>query len=412
MMKKWVILGIVLCGALLALPALSEQADAPADQPAQQAQPAKAVKAVPIKAKVPVPVKARIKAPALPVKAVATKAGLTKAGPTKAVDEPEETTETEEAVEEATSETVTSLPESVAGFVVEMSEQIKAVGGRPVCDEEGGRCRYRYRGAGEQSHEIHLWYGETSKTIYIFVNHYASAEGTNAATPVLMRHLSAMSRSLGIARFEWNEADGEVRLSTVMNVDTNFDRNALRGLLRFIQDSADRFKPQIDSVLENHEEAPIPPQPSAGETPDSVSDRYGYMSAIEEELTTMGLNATCDADAGRCTFELDSEEARNVFNISVQYNSQSNTVLVVAERFLSATTDNPRTDRLLQRITALNWQQLVPMFQWDASDGQMRVVGVINTDSNLDRRAFRSVVQSVNQVAARHYRELRGMLNP
>jgi len=411
-MKKLMILGITLCGALLALPALSEQADT---QPAQPAQP---VKAGPAKARVKAPA-APAKAPAAPVKAAPTKAGLVKAAPTKADVAAVETEEPEQA-ETAEGETgadeeavgVGSLPTSVAGFAEAMQEQIEAIGGQPTCDTDAGRCRYQHHDSDGQRYEIQLWYGEPSRTIYIFVNHFATAETTNAATPVVVRHLAAINRTLGVARFEWNEADGEIRLSTVMNVDTNFDEHALRNLLRFVQDTAVRFRPQVARLLENHENAPEPPRPSPSDEAGAITDRSGYMPAIEEELRAMGFSPTCNADTGRCTFELDSEEARNVFNMLVQYNSQSNTVLVVADRFLTAPTENPRTDRLLQRMLSLNWQQLVPTFQWNSGDGVVRVVGAVNTDSNLDRHAFRSVVASVNQVSARHYRELRGMLNP
>jgi len=52
------------------------------------------------------------------------------------------------------------------------------------------------------------------------------------------------------------------------------------------------------------------------------------------------------------------------------------------------------------------------MFQWNSSDGTLRVAGVLNTDTNLDRRALRGVIGAVDTVVARHYREFRDILNP
>lgn len=357
-----------------------------------------------------------------PQKAVTTKAGAQNAKaprPAKARQQPakaptpaeQATADTESADEEESDDTgVAALPTTTAEFVAAMSAEIREVEGRPVCDETAGRCFYHFRGDEGRVHEIQLWFGETSRTIYVFVNHFASAPQNADASTVVLRHLAALNRVLEIARFEWNPADGEVRLSTVMNVDTNFDRFALRGLLRLIQSAAERYAPMIAELTEDYEDADQPPSPTTRNR--TVSDRHNYMDAIQSELDAMGYSANCDEDHGRCTFELDSEEARNVFPISVQYNSQANTVIVSTDRFVTAPTDNPRTDRLLQRALELNWQNLTPMFQWDASSGTLRVAGVVNTDSNLDRRALRGVIQSVNHVAEQHYREFRGLLNP
>lgn len=396
MKKVMLIVAIALCGALLAVPALSEQSSAGAGQPGPAAPTkgpagAKAVKAgQPTKAGQPLPVESG----QAEVDQVTTGEGAGGEAP-----------EGEESA-------LGSMPADVAGFTKAMSEQITAVGGEPQCTETKGRCTYRYSGAGARVHEIQLWYSETNRTIYVFVNHLASAPQTGATTPTVVRHLAAASRAMGKGRFEWNPTDGEVRLSAVLNVDTNFDGRALQSLLRFVQEQADRYAGQVAGLVQSTERAPALARPSAGETPGAVSDPNGYMNAIEQELTGLQLSPTCLPAQGRCTFELDSEEARNVFAVTVQYNSADQTVMVAIDQYMTATSDNPRTDRLLQRLMELNWQQLVPMFQWNAADGRVRLAGLLNTDSNFDRRAFRGVVQAVDAVAARRYRELRTLMNP
>jgi hypothetical protein len=396
MKKLMLIVGIALCGALLAVPALSEQGDTGAPQPAPAAPTkgpagAKAVKAGQATKAGQAP---------LPVKADQAQAGQTTAGETAG-----ETATGEESA-------LGSMPADVAGFTKAMSEQITAVGGEPHCTDTNGRCYYQYRGEGERAHEIQLWYSELNRTIYVFVNHLAAAPQTGTTTPTVVRHIAAASRAMGRGRFEWNPTDGEVRLGAVLNVDTNFDPRALQSLLRFVQSQADRYAGQVAGLVQSTERAPALAQAGAGETPGAVTDPNGYMNAIEQELTALDLTPTCQTAQGRCTFELDSEEARNVFSVTVQYNSTNQTVLVTIDQYLTATTENPRTDRLLQRLMELNWQQLVPMFQWNAADGHVRLAGLLNTDSNFDRRAFRGVVQAVDAVAARNYRELRTLMNP
>lgn len=304
-----------------------------------------------------------------------------------------------------------NLPADTAGFVAAMNEQITSLGRTPTCDEQTGRCRYSFQAAGSR-HEVQLWYSGSSHSIYIFVNHLAEATVDNPATPVLLRHLAAASWIMRLARFEWNAANGEVRVSIVQNVDTAFDRRAFRGLLRFIEGAVSRYQPEITQILADHESAPEAPAPSEASEPSEVADQHGYLNAIEEELRALGLNPSCDAARGRCTYDFDSQAASNVFNVVVAYDSRDNTVTTSIDRFLIATPQNPRSARLLQRLLELNWQQLVPMYQWNSSTNQVRLAAVINTDSNFDRRAFRGVVQAVHAAGERNYRALRSMLNP
>ena len=55
----------------------------------------------------------------------------------------------------------------------------------------------------------------------------------------------------------------------------------------------------------------------------------------------------------------------------------------------------------------LNWELLVGKFEWNPRDGEVRLSAVLNTDSNFDRRALRSIVHSLDTIAARYERELR-----
>jgi len=199
--------------------------------------------------------------------------------------------------------------------------------------------------------------------------------------------------------------------SAVVNVDTNFDQRAFRTVLRHLEEAASRYQNDVTQILAAAEHAPEAPAP-ASEPTGSVSDDYGYRTAIQEELEALGFHPVCPAGEGHCTYEIDSEEARNVFGVSVRYDSRAHLVTVAIDRFLTAPPENPRSVRLVARRMELNWDQLVPMYQWNSHTNDVRLAGVVNTDSNFDRRAFRGVVQAIRSAGERNYRELRGMLNP
>lgn len=135
-----------------------------------------------------------------------------------------------------------------------------------------------------------------------------------------------------------------------------------------------------------------------------------YLAAMRAELEHMGVEGfACNAtDAQRATCELTQRGAssRREFRIRAAYSDRTDTVYVYVERFLVAPQDGATTDALMRRLMELNWQMLLGKLEWDPSDGEVRLAMVLNTDSNFDRRAFRSAIRGLTQLADRYWSEL------
>lgn len=135
-----------------------------------------------------------------------------------------------------------------------------------------------------------------------------------------------------------------------------------------------------------------------------------YLAAMRTELEHMGIEGfACNAtDAQRATCELTQRgpSSRREFRIRATYSDRTDTVYVYVERFLVAPSDAPTTDAVMRRLMELNWQMLLGKLEWDPSDGEVRLAMVLNTDSNFDRRAFRSAIRGLTQIADRYWSEL------
>lgn len=135
-----------------------------------------------------------------------------------------------------------------------------------------------------------------------------------------------------------------------------------------------------------------------------------YLAAMRTELEHMGIEGfACNAtDAQRATCELTQRgpSSRREFRIRAAYSDRTDTVYVYVERFLVAPPDAPTTGALMRRLMELNWQMLLGKLEWDPSDGEVRLAMVLNTDSNFDRRAFRSAIRGLTQLADRYWSEL------
>ncbi|UJR81598.1 YbjN domain-containing protein [Sandaracinus amylolyticus] len=135
-----------------------------------------------------------------------------------------------------------------------------------------------------------------------------------------------------------------------------------------------------------------------------------YLAAMRTELEHMGIEGfACNAtDAQRATCELTQRgpSSQREFRIRTAYSDRTDTVYVYVERFLVAPQDAPTTDAVMRRLMELNWQMLLGKLEWDPSDGEVRLAMVLNTDSNFDRRAFRSAIRGIVQLADRYWSEL------
>jgi hypothetical protein len=134
-----------------------------------------------------------------------------------------------------------------------------------------------------------------------------------------------------------------------------------------------------------------------------------YLAALRAEIEAMGLDGACDADDAQrahCAVVIRGEASHRTFDLRMAYSDVTDTVYLYVDHYLTARADAPTTDALIRHMMELNWRLLVGKFEWDPSDGEVRLAMVMNTDSNFDRRAFRSLVRAITDQADRLYGEL------
>jgi hypothetical protein len=139
-----------------------------------------------------------------------------------------------------------------------------------------------------------------------------------------------------------------------------------------------------------------------------------YLEAMRSELTAMDVGgAECEADdaqRARCQFTTRGISTGREFTVHAVYSDRTDTIYLFIERFLVVPAAGETTNAVLRRLMELNWEILLGKLEWDSTDGEVRLGMVVNTDSNFDRRAFRSAVRGIGQLADRYYGELDRLL--
>ncbi|MGD8858469.1 MAG: hypothetical protein PVI30_00555 [Myxococcales bacterium] len=134
-----------------------------------------------------------------------------------------------------------------------------------------------------------------------------------------------------------------------------------------------------------------------------------YAEIMEAELRALGLSPRCRTEAPtrhHCTYAARSSLSERGLRAHAVYDDETDTVHVYVERYLKAPADAPGTPAVLARLMELNWELLVGKFQWSPTTGEVRLSAVLATDTNFDRRAFRSLLRTLDIIAARHRAEL------
>lgn len=134
-----------------------------------------------------------------------------------------------------------------------------------------------------------------------------------------------------------------------------------------------------------------------------------YLEAMRRELESMGLDGACEADdaeRAHCAFDQEGETSDRNLEVRLAYSDVTDTIYLYIPGYLTAASDGEHTDAVMRRLMELNWTMLIGKFEWDPTDGEVRLGTVLHTDSNFDRRAFRAAIRGVGALADRHYAEL------
>lgn len=139
-----------------------------------------------------------------------------------------------------------------------------------------------------------------------------------------------------------------------------------------------------------------------------------YLAAMRTELEHMGVEGfacqATDPQRASCDLTQRGSTSHRDFRIRIAYSDRTDTVYLYVENYLTVAQDAPTGDAVMRRLMELNWQMLLGKFEWDPTDGEVRLAMVLNTDSNFDRRAFRSAVRGLTSLADRYVGELERLL--
>ncbi|MCK9459240.1 MAG: hypothetical protein M0R80_06340 [Proteobacteria bacterium] len=134
-----------------------------------------------------------------------------------------------------------------------------------------------------------------------------------------------------------------------------------------------------------------------------------YLDAVRQELARIGIEATCEAEAGICSFRRRLGGIGIDVDATVACSDRTNTVYVAIPRFLPLAGGDGPSLALARRLLELNRRLVTAKLEWDPLAGSIRISTVVGTDSTFDRKAFRSQVLALFAAAERLLPELEAL---
>jgi hypothetical protein len=149
-------------------------------------------------------------------------------------------------------------PSGPPDYMPAIRQELARLDAKTSCDDASATCVFTRRSGGGPSFEIALRYSEKTRTVYIFIERYLVLNDSDGPSLELARRLLELNRRLVTAKFEWDRTGGTVRLSVVLNTDSNFDRRALRSQIEGLWTTATELWPELSTLAGDSEKRKKP----------------------------------------------------------------------------------------------------------------------------------------------------------
>ena len=127
---------------------------------------------------------------------------------------------------------------------------------------------------------------------------------------------------------------------------------------------------------------------------------------IASYLDKMAYHYTADETEERSEISLTMRGENNQYDFRIFIDDNRNIVYMCVNRFLACPISHPRLAQALQRLMELNWKLLIGKYEWDSTDGEVRLSHAFSTENGLGYDAFAACFQLLVMTADNDYPEL------
>ena len=129
------------------------------------------------------------------------------------------------------------------------------------------------------------------------------------------------------------------------------------------------------------------------ETVTSFLDKMGYVYKVDKSVKVPQIEMRMRGSSGNYDMLMFIDNPRKI-------------VYLCVNRFMTIPDTHPRKSVLLQRLMEWNWDLLIGKYEWDKTDGEVRLSYTFSTENGLGYEAFAACFQLLVLIADRDYPKL------
>ncbi len=122
----------------------------------------------------------------------------------------------------------------------------------------------------------------------------------------------------------------------------------------------------------------------------SYLDRMNYIYKVDKSVKVPEIQLTMRGNNGNYQVRIFVDDPRKV-------------VYMCINQLMTVPDSHPRKSIMLQRLMELNWELLIGKYEWDKSDGEVRLSYTFSTENGLGYEAFVACFQLLVLTADRNY---------
>lgn len=167
------------------------------------------------------------------------------------------------------------------------------------------------------------------------------------------------------------------------------------------EEGAQDLEQQTDQVNASAEQA-MAQEPQA---PTLVTVDLPYLTRY---LDRMGLKYETNDERRFARMVVAGDNGK--YDTYVLANTESALAFIIIGDYMTVRPDHRNCDKVLRRLMELNWKLNVGKFEWDPSDGEVRITFTFSTENGVGYEAFKAVFETLAVTADQYKEELERLL--
>jgi hypothetical protein len=139
------------------------------------------------------------------------------------------------------------------------------------------------------------------------------------------------------------------------------------------------------------------------------ADRTAAVARVQEYLQRDKRESTLDTTREFPVIDVPVKMTNATHHLRIVIDTKRQIVYMFLNRYLEAKPDSAQLPKVLQRLMEENWNLNIGKFEWDKTDGEIRLSYCFTTENGIGYEAFSAIVTTLTETGDKLWPELHAL---